>query len=291
MKFTTTLVALAAVASQAAAVKTHSAHPADISAYSKGLGHCLTPGAPCHHTKRAAEAVAEALADPKKKKIKGGQFNFCGVPGSSCARKRDLVEQIGARAEQAYEAIEAREAEADPKKKKKIKGGQFNFCGVPGSSCARKREAEADAEADAEPKKVKGGLFNFCGVPGSSCARKRDVVDDILSKISDVSPNAEAAECYSEGAPCDQIVQAAKSFNAIRAREAEAKSVSAAHKMAYGGPFMAEAAKAHLKAVRQGKVMAREAEAECESGPCAVAARALKSLEEAIEEGVASLEE
>ena len=339
MKFSTALVTLAAVASQAAAVNPTAAEGTeDLAAFQQGIGHCLTPGAPCSHAKRAAEAVADALAEAEPKKYRGGMFNFCGVPGSSCARKREAVEKIGAAAEAAFTAIEAREAEADPKK---YRGGMFNFCGVPGSSCARKREAEAEAEAEADPKKYRGGMFNFCGVPGSSCARKReaeaeaeadpkkmmrlmrkpkpkpkpkpkkyyggmvsfcglpgsscakkrDVVDDILSKISDVSPNAEAAECYSEDGPCTQILDVAESFNEIKAREAEA--AAAPHRFRVAGPWVHGAAKQHWQAKKHGRVHARQAEEECdtEDGACTLARRALADLEDAINEGVDSLEE
>ncbi|RMY76991.1 hypothetical protein D0862_13646 [Hortaea werneckii] len=331
MKFYTALVTLAAVASQAAAVNPTAAEGTeDLAAFQQGIGHCLTPGAPCSHAKRAAEAVADALAEAEPKKYRGGMFNFCGVPGSSCARKREAVEKIGAAAEAAFDAIEAREAAADPKK---YRGGMFNFCGVPGSSCARKREAEADAEADADPKRYRGGMINFCGVPGSSCARKREaealaeadpkkkkkqakkpkkyyggmvsfcglpgsscakkreVVDDILSKISDVSPHAEAVECYSEGGPCTQILDAADSFQEIKAREAEA--AAAPHKFRVAGPWVHGAAKQHWQAKKAGRVHARQAEEDCdaEDGACTLARRALADLEEAINAGVDSLEE
>ncbi|KAI6788278.1 hypothetical protein KC361_g9133 [Hortaea werneckii] len=334
MKFSTALVTLAAVASQAAAVNPTAAEGTeDLAAFQQGIGHCLTPGAPCSHAKRAAEAVADALAEAEPKKYRGGMFNFCGVPGSSCARKREAVEKIGAAAEAAFDAIEAREASADPKS---YRGGMFNFCGVPGSSCARKREAEADAEADADPKRYRGGMINFCGVPGSSCAKKREaealaeadpkkkkkkkkkakkakklyggminfcglpgasctkkreVVDDILAKITDVSPHAEAVECYSEGGPCAQILDAADSFQEIKAREAEA--AAAPHKFRVAGPWVPGAAKQHWQAKKAGHVHARQAEEDCdaEDGACTLARRALADLEEAINAGVDSLEE
>ena len=114
----------------------------------------------------AADAVAAPAPVPT---IKWGS---CGVPGSTCGKKRDA------------EAIAAREADAEAEPK--IKKG--TSCGFPGSTCGKKRDAEAIAarEAEAEPKKlvqfkipkswkVKGrphfkGLTS-CGFPGSTCAR------------------------------------------------------------------------------------------------------------------------
>jgi len=212
MKFTTTLVALAAVATQAAAVREHGQH--DTSAiFKSGVGHCGTPGNPCHALKRSAEAVANALAeaDASPKKAQGGKIYFCSVPGSACNEKRQLAENIGRAAENALNGIYAREAEAEAeaeaepkvkggkiyfcsvpgsacnekrdaspeaKKKAKAKGGKIYFCSVPGSACMEKRNAEAEAEAladpEAEPKKAKGGKIYFCSVPGSACNEKRD---------------------------------------------------------------------------------------------------------------------
>ncbi|KAK4546162.1 hypothetical protein LTR36_002299 [Oleoguttula mirabilis] len=168
MKFSTAIVALAAVAAQAAAVREPAGkeHTDYSAAVLKGMGYGSAPGHTASHAKRAAEAVAEALAEaePKKKKAKvvGGMFNFCGVPGSSCNGKREITDNLYNLASKTYNEIDRREADAD------AKHGLFNFCGVPGSSCNGKREAEP-MKRDA-----KHGLFNFCGVPGSSCNGKRE---------------------------------------------------------------------------------------------------------------------
>ena len=135
-------------------------------------GSCGVPGSTCGK-KRDAEAIAAREADAEAEpKIKKG--TSCGFPGSTCGRKRDA------------EAIAAREAEAEAEAEPKIKKG--TSCGFPGSTCGRKRDAEAIAArgAEAEPKKlvqfkipkswkVKGrphfkGLTS-CGFPGSTCAR------------------------------------------------------------------------------------------------------------------------
>ncbi|KAK5123977.1 hypothetical protein LTR85_002174 [Meristemomyces frigidus] len=202
MKFSTAIVALAAVAAQAAAVRETGKEHTDLTgAIYKGVGYGSAPGSRASHAKRAAEAVAEALAEaePKKKKskvvggltnfcgvpggscnekrdaapeAKHGLFNFCGVPGSSCNEKREITDTLYNLASKTYNEIDAREAEAD------AKHGLFNFCGVPGSSCNEKREAEPKKKKS----KVVGGLFNWCGVPGSSCNAKRDAQPDAYAE-------------------------------------------------------------------------------------------------------------
>jgi hypothetical protein len=47
---------------------------------------------------------------------------------------------------------------------------KMTSCGFPGSTCGKKRDAEAIAERDAEAK----WKMTSCGFPGSTCGKKRD---------------------------------------------------------------------------------------------------------------------
>ena len=217
MKFSATIVAVAVLASQAAAVP----HP-DAKPHIRGgqIGFCGLPGSPCLKVKRAAHAIADAMAEAR---IRGGQIGFCGLPGSPCLKARDQIEDIAATAEDAYTSVFVKEAEAeaDPEAKKnhkvggwdgivardaepKIRGGQIGFCGLPGSPCLKSRDAIAEA-------KIRGGQIGFCGLPGSPCLRLRDAVADAEAKHHHIK-GGEIGFCGPPGAPC------------LKARDAEAEA-------------------------------------------------------------------
>ncbi|KAK0365409.1 hypothetical protein LTS16_017895 [Friedmanniomyces endolithicus] len=300
MKFGTTIVALAAVAAQAAAVlEQQEAHPV----FKGGVGHCGAPGGKCQEGKNLARAVAEAIKETDVDDTKAhGMSAFCAVEGSSgCNEKWQHVAKIGAAAEKAHSAISAREAYADADAVAAPKNRWINYCGVPGSFCAAKRDALAEAgadpknrwinycgvpgsfcakrdvegrSADAEPKNrwinycgvpgsfcaakreaeaapdayrwinycgvpgsfcaskrsadaeaaPKNRWINYCGVPGSFCAEKRSEVDEYQKAIRKFNPNIEKAECFQNGQPCDLITKAHTAFKTVQAREAEAKN-------------------------------------------------------------------
>ncbi|TKA63247.1 hypothetical protein B0A55_11084 [Friedmanniomyces simplex] len=359
MKFGTTIVALAAVAAQAAAVLEQEAHPV----FKGGVGHCGAPGGKCQEGKNLARAVADAIketdVDDSKAHgmsafcaIEGSSgcnekwqhvakigaaaekahsaisareayadadavaapknrwINYCGVPGSFCATKRDALAEAGADPKNrwinycgvpgsfcAKRDVERRDAEADPKNR------WINYCGVPGSFCAAKREAEAapdayrwinycgvpgsfcaakrSAEAEAAPK---NRWINYCGVPGSFCAEKRNAdVEEYQNAIRKFNPNIEKQECFQNGQPCDLITKASAAFKTIQAREAEAKN----RWINYCGV----PGKAHLQASVAGAPDARKAEEECHgpNGACTLAARAVDELESAINDGLAEV--
>ena len=336
MKFkilATSIVATLSVSAFAVKEHSHSRHKepiwtTDAQVFHSGLGYCGTPGKPCHTVKRAADAVAEALANAEAKKnnalSKGGIIYFCGAPGSSCNEKRHFVKKIGAAAEKAHHSVWAREAEAeaetlaeaDPKKKKKkhgdavAPGGIIYFCGAPGSSCNEKRDAEAEAVAEADPKKKKkkhgdavapGGIIYFCGAPGSSCNEKRAAYEreasaEAVRALNKLNPALLRDECFKEGNECDTILKAHKAFHHAK-REAEALFVSAADPetgLAYcSGSGCSQLAKAHLGAAKDNHPHAKQAEHECHGphGSCKYATRAIDELEETINEAMASLQE
>ncbi|KAK5681660.1 hypothetical protein LTS10_006193 [Elasticomyces elasticus] len=174
MKFATTIVALATVAVQAAAVLDHASHETH-PIFKGGVGHCGAPGGECQQGKHLARGVADAIRSrPNEHADKNVGFSaFCSVPGSSgCNNKWTNVEKIGHAAEKAHAAISAREAEADAEAVADAnpKNNWIGYCGVRGSFCAAKREALA--EAGAEPK---NNWIGYCGVRGSFCAKREAV--------------------------------------------------------------------------------------------------------------------
>ncbi|GAB7359429.1 hypothetical protein MBLNU230_g6077t1 [Neophaeotheca triangularis] len=229
MKFSASLLALVAfTAVQAAAV-------ADAEPRRGGrMGFCGAPGASCAKAKRAAEAVAEAVAEPRKHKSKMG---FCGAKGASCARALENIYEIEAAAEHSHD-LATRSADPEAwfrgKKNRRLKGG---FCGARGASCAKRREAEpkkhkskmgfcgakgascakakrdAVAEAEADPKKHKSKM-GFCGAKGASCARA-------VEAINEVDPEILREECFEEGNECDTILKAHAAYHEAVKREAD----------------------------------------------------------------------
>ncbi|KAF2480569.1 hypothetical protein BDY17DRAFT_326460 [Neohortaea acidophila] len=161
-------------------------------------------------------AVASvATAAPNAEAERKVHINWCGIPGSTCWRKR--------------------EAEAGPEAERKV---HFNWCGIPGSTCWRKREAaaEADPEAKYHERKVH---VNWCGIPGSTCWRKRseeaglaagtfdaDTDYPILTFTGEDNSTFVTSDpfgaCGAPGEPCDMVKRAALAINDILKKHADA---------------------------------------------------------------------
>ncbi|KAK3074156.1 hypothetical protein LTR53_003626 [Teratosphaeriaceae sp. CCFEE 6253] len=245
------------------------------------IHYCGVPGEAC--MKRDAEA------DPR------GKIHYCGVPGEACMRKREdaLATAPDAYWPEDYEEVpgsainEKRAAEAEALgKKPKLTGGRINYCGVPGSACMARREAEPRGkihycgvpgaacmktrDAEADPR----GKIHYCGVPGEACMKKRSDIEEYQNAIRKFNPNIEKHECFQEGQPCDLITKAAHTLKTAKAPTT--------------GPLSA-AALAHLKSA--GSAEAKKAEAECHGphGACTLAARDVEELETAINEAVAEV--
>ena len=173
MKFGSTIVAVAAVAAQAAAI---GGEKEGHSFFKQGIGHCGTPGEKCYTAKNAARAVADAIKyQPTSNKNNHGFGAFCSINGTSgCNERWAHVEKIGAAAEKLHDIIARREAEADAEAVANPRFHWINYCGVAGQACDGKREAlsRRDAQPAANPR---FHWINYCGLAGQACDGKRDV--------------------------------------------------------------------------------------------------------------------
>lgn len=236
------------------------------------IGFCGVPGAACM-------GARDANANSYGRKMRRGWIGFCGVPGEACMERRDTSPSANAF------------PVADP--------GWIGFCGVPGEACMEKRDAYhgytgfcvvPGASCDFKRDTIKRGWIGFCGVPGEACMEKRDAITEAFQKIREASPNAAKAECYDPvDGPCHRIAAAAAAFKEIRRRIAEIHPDATQ----WAHDHLSAVAKGHLNAVRAGLPEAKKAEVDCHApdGACTLAARALKELEDAINEGVASLDD
>ena len=255
MKFGSTIVAVAAVAAQAAAI---GGEKEGHSFFKQGIGHCGTPGEKCYTAKNAARAVADAIKyQPTSNKNNHGFGAFCSINGTSgCNERWAHVEKIGAAAEKLHDIIARREAEADAEAVANPRFHWINYCGVAGQACDGKREAlsRRDAQPAANPRfhwinycglagqacdgkrdvpaelqvrtagpEARFHWINYCGVAGQACDGKRDAVKEVQSAIRKFNPAIEKAECHQEGQPCNLIVKAQQAFKGVQRREAEAR--------------------------------------------------------------------
>ncbi|EMC91234.1 hypothetical protein BAUCODRAFT_319208 [Baudoinia panamericana UAMH 10762] len=155
MKFS--IVAVAAVAAQAAAVSGSTS-----AVFKDGVGACNVPGQKCHTVKNAARDILNAINKPTD--VDDQQSYFCDIQGSAgCNQLHGSVDKLQQAAIKAYHTVAAREAEAEAEAEANPGYGWIGRCGVPGSSCNKKREADPGY-----------GWIGRCGVPGSSCNKKRD---------------------------------------------------------------------------------------------------------------------
>jgi hypothetical protein len=262
MKFGAFAFGLLAIASEAAAVSSNKdAYRKDV--FDKGVGYAGTPGQTGYVAKRAAEAVAAAIAAPAAS-LGGGYIGFCSVPGMACVEKRDAQPQP---------ELYGRSA----------RGGYIGFCSMPGMACVERRDAAPQPLPSANP--GRDGYIGFCSVPGMACVKKRQEATDILNSIKRSFPDVEKNECFDSEGPCGKILAAKRAFHEERRRAAEASPAASANDVLSG------VAKAHLQASSEGSAAAKKAESDSHGpdGANTLAARALGKLESAINEGVASL--
>ncbi|KAK3677582.1 hypothetical protein LTR78_002432 [Recurvomyces mirabilis] len=338
MKFAgAAITVLAFASSQAAAVQDHS----QIAKLSS-VAHCGVVGEKCHEGRSAAAAVARALTEHKDAPPASGISAFCSVEGTKgCNQKWAAVDKIGAAAAKAHGEISRREAAAEADARR---GGNINFCGVPGEACSDKRDANPGSggrinfcgvpgeacsdKRDAFPRR--GGQINFCGVPGEACSDKRDAapgrggrinfcgvpgeacsdkrgVEEAQAAIRKYDPSIEKEECHQDGQPCNLILKAHQAFNEVKARSAEARRGGQinfcgvpgeacsdkrdAQLLAHEQEGGSELTHAHLVAFGANTEKIKAAEKECNgpNGACTHARRAVDELEAAIKEGVQSV--
>jgi hypothetical protein len=240
------------------------------------LGLCGFPGSTCSKTKRAAEAVSNALALAEPKRLRIG---LCGFKGMTCAKARSPLEAIENQLATTVDTVFERDA--DPEAEAKIRIG---LCGFKGSTCAKLRR-DADAEA-------KFKLGN-CGFPGSTCGKMKRGLD----LATEDNPNVFVDECFAEGGECHAILAANEAFHEAVKREAEAEPKwpkgpkywyikqnprIKSYFSSCGWPGSTCARDA--KAIASGEYDMEAAEAECnaEDGDCTVVQRSLDDLEAAL---------
>ena len=129
-----------------------------------GYHFCYRPGEPCTKLKRAADAVAEALAHPG---MEARTNHFCYRPGEPCTKaKREALAMAEAVAEAHAMAFPEALAAAEP---------GYHFCYRPGEPCTKvKRAADIIKEA---------------------ATSNTSTIDPTLEVAK--------AECYKAGEPCD----------------------------------------------------------------------------------------
>jgi len=258
----------------------------------KGL--CGYPGMTCHKTKRAAEAVADALAlaEPKIKSRKG----LCGYPGMTCHKARSPLSAIEDALTTTVDTVYARDADASAEAKAK---GRKGLCGYPGMTCAKARSANAEAEPY-----YKG----LCGYRGITCGKMKRGLDLVLED----DPKVFADECFAEGGECHTVLAANEAFHEAIKREADAEAEpkkkypkgpkywspkqnprikSYFSRCGYPGSTCARDTHDFVAAATKGEVDAEAAEAECNAadGDCTVVQRSLDELEDALATAVADV--
>ncbi|KAH9844399.1 hypothetical protein Tdes44962_MAKER01432 [Teratosphaeria destructans] len=304
MKFSTATFTLLTVAAQAAAIDSSTNYPHAV--FDNGVGFSGTQGQAGYIAKRAAEAVAEAIATRTRRVA----LSPSAAPrGMQCNQKRAAVDKIYNAAHKAFNAIEAREAAADANAIAEAhkKGGFVTFCGTQGMACIEKKSEHEIGRRMAGPEAhKKGGVVTFCGTQGMACIERRSpepvaaphkkggVVTfcgtqgmacierrELLNQVKRAIPNVERDECFSEDGPCTQIADAAQALEEVKRSLATAEDEE----------NMSLVAKAHIKARSEGKneAMLAEREADGPEGANTLARRALQELEDAINEGVAAI--
>ena len=184
---------------------------------------CSRSGQPCSKLKRAANAVAEAMAlpdaPPGPEDVNETAKRSCYGSGQPCALARRSALALA----QGFSSVESFPVyKRDPK--------VHHFCWLPGQGCGDAKKRDVLAERD--PK-----IHHFCWLPGQGCGdAKRDVLasSEALADIElkytrrDVEYDAAAAQeyCDSEAGPCTELTRfAAAIVDAIAEPEVAARAV------------------------------------------------------------------
>ncbi|KAL5345581.1 isocitrate dehydrogenase (NAD(+)) idh1 [Pseudogymnoascus australis] len=181
--------------------------------------YCWRPGQPCGKVKRAAEAFAEAIAEPA---ADAKASPYCWRPGQPCGKAKrtalalaHAVADAHPEAKAFFDMLAIREAFPEPeavaeaeagndKVKREAEAEAEAYCWRPGQPCGKvKRAAEAIASALAEP-----APGPYCWRPGQPCGKAK----------RDAEATAEAY-CWRPGQPCGK---AKREANALAEAAAEA---------------------------------------------------------------------
>lgn len=226
---------------------------------------CSVPGNSCSVAKRAALAVADALADARKSYFR---ITSCGLLGNSCAKARRDLNEVGSLTEGLLDKVLAIDEDDEAiAKRNAFIGHQFP------------RIHKDD------------GAFKLTG------NAKRSV--DLLNEEF---PTVHTEECFEEGGECNTIALAHAAFHAVVKREADARiritscgilgnscARDAAARIRITscgilGNSCARDTEEALDAKLEGSQEYQDAEKECyaEGGECAAADKYLAELEEAL---------
>jgi hypothetical protein len=270
MKVTSTVVAVLALGTS---VMT-SPEP-KVKNWKNTLSRCGFPGMTCAKTKRAAEAVADALAaaEPRMK----SPMTLCGYPGITCAKARRSIGDVADQLESTLNVVFARNADAIAEARIK---SPLTLCGYPGVNCAKNKR-------DAEPH-IKSPLTR-CGYPGITCAKAKRGLD----LIKEDDPNAFKDECFQEGNECRTILKAAGAFHEALKREAEAEPKvknwrNTLSRCGFPGMTCARDVHDYAIAAAEGSPEAAQAEKDCHGpdGDCTIVQRSLDELEAVLNKAV-----
>ncbi|KFY64466.1 hypothetical protein V496_03249 [Pseudogymnoascus sp. VKM F-4515 (FW-2607)] len=197
--------------------------------------YCWRPGQPCGKVKRAAEAFAEAIAEPA---ANAESSPYCWRPGQPCGKAKrtalalaHAVADAHPEAEAFFDMLAIREAFPEPeavaeaeagndKVKREAEAEAEAYCWRPGQPCGKvKRAAEAIASALAEP-----APEPYCWRPGQPCGKAK----------RDAEATAEAY-CWRPGQPCGKAKREANAL-AEAAAEAIASFDGGKREPQFGGP-------------------------------------------------------
>lgn len=163
-----------------------------------GMTSCGVPGNSCAKAKRAALAVAEALAEAQPRL----RITSCGILGNSCAKARRSLEEVGALTESVLDKVLAVDEDDEAiARRDELIHDQF-----PGGSNSKVEEPEAIH-------------FGTCGLPGVDCVNAKRGIDLIKEEF----PTIHKEECFADGGECDVIAKAHAAFHAAVKREADAR--------------------------------------------------------------------
>lgn len=81
--------------------------PADLTSIEAIIHFCHRPGQGCSKVKRAAEAIAEALAQPEPEAEADAEpiRHFCHRPGQGCSKAKRAADELAKAAEEAVSSL------------------------------------------------------------------------------------------------------------------------------------------------------------------------------------------
>lgn len=226
---------------------------------------CGAPGVTCAKTKRAALAVAEALAEASPRH-KRNAFSSCNAPGIACANARRSLEELGAATEKTLDNVFQLDKDDEAiAYRNKVISDDF-----PSTNKATKRDAQAWNYIP----------WSSCGPPGVTCAKAKRGAELIAEDF----PNIHEDECFAAGGECHAVLKARAAFDEAVKREANAWNYIPWSSCGPPGVTCARDAEKHIQAKLAGDPAAEQAEKDCHGpdGDCTKAEGYFKELDAAL---------